>query len=146
MTLANLRVTIETLLIGDNELPAEQEKLIALLEMGYIEIASRVTALKLLTANNSSEVIRGGPSGSYVRMPVLPTEGNDELDIDRELCPALARIIAGYVSRDRAGHHQAEAQKVLVNYETKVRRFLEENADNVDYSVEAETDARVALS
>jgi len=129
MTLDSLRITIETLLIGDNELPEDDVKLIALLEMAYIEIASRVTSLKLLTANNSSEVIRGGPSGSYIRMPVLPNLGNEELDIDRELCPAVARIIAGYVSRSKSQYHQAEAQKVLVNYETKVRRFLEENAD-----------------
>jgi len=126
MTFSRLKSAIELLLIGDNELPADEEQVIAAVEMAFLQLASKVTALKLLTTNNASEVIRQGPGGTYVRMPELPTADTDEMDIDRELCPALARIIASYLSREKGGIHNSEAQKILTSYESKVRVFLEE--------------------
>ncbi|RKY55911.1 MAG: hypothetical protein DRP93_02445 [Candidatus Neomarinimicrobiota bacterium] len=126
MTYAKLKSAIKLLLIGDNELPSDNDQILAAIEMAYIQLASKATALKLLTTNNSSEVIRQGPGGTYVRMPELPELDTDELDIDRELCPALARIIASYVSREKGAIHNSEAQKILTSYESKVRVFLEE--------------------
>jgi hypothetical protein len=134
VTYAKLKSAIQLLLIGDNELPGDNEQVLAAIEMAYIQMASQVTALKLLTSNNSSEVIRQGPGGTYVRMPKLPTSDTDELDIDRELCPALARIVASYISRDKGGIHNTEAQKVMKSYESKVRVFLEEQESEGAYS------------
>ena len=133
MTYAKLKSAIQLLLIGDNELPGDNDQVLAAIEMAYIQMASQATSLKLLTTNNASEVIRQGPGGTYVRMPNLPTSDDDELDIDRELCPALARIIASYLSREKGGIHNTEAQKILRSYDSKVRVFLEEKESEGAY-------------
>jgi len=133
LTYAKLKSAIQLLLIGDNELPGDNDQVLAAIEMAYIQMASQATSLKLLTTNNASEVIRQGPGGTYVRMPNLPTSDDDELDIDRELCPALARIIASYLSREKGGIHNTEAQKILRSYDSKVRVFLEEKESEGAY-------------
>ncbi len=97
----------------------------AALEMAYIELASKATALKLLTRNlELNSIIRQGPGGTYLRMPKLPSSDGELLDIDNELAPAVARIVASYLSRDRSSIHQIEAGKILIAYESKVRVFL----------------------
>ena len=126
MTLESLKSTTTLLLIGDNDLPEDEQMLINALEMAYLEISNKVSALKLLSTIDASDIIRMGPGGSYVRMPRLPTQGIEELDIDNELCPAVARIIASYVSRNKGSLHQQEADKIMNQYESKVRRFLED--------------------
>ncbi len=126
MTFGRLKSAIKVLLIGDNELPHDKDQIIAAIEMAYLQLASKATALKLLTTDNASQVIRLGPGGTYVRMPELPDEDEDELDVDKELAPAVARIIASYLSREKGGMHAVEADKILRSYESKVRVFIEE--------------------
>jgi len=136
MTYGRLKSAIRLLLIGDNELPDEKEQLLAAVEMAYLQLASKATALKLLTTTHASEVIRLGPGGTYLRMPDLPEDDIDEMDIDSELCPALARIIASYVSRDKSKLHDMEADKILRGYESKVRVFIEEQESEGKYNEE----------
>jgi len=119
----------------DGEGNIDEEQMLAALEMAYIELASKASALKLLTAEiTSNDVIRQGPGGTYLRMPTLPTKDTDQLDIDNELCPAVARIIASYLSREKGKLHQQEASKILSAYESKVRVFLEEQQSEGQYS------------
>jgi len=133
MTFGRLKSAIKVLMIGDNELPQDKEQLIAAIEMAYLQLASQATALKLLTTDSASQVIRLGPGGTYVRMPELPENDDDELDIDKELAPAVARIIASYLSREKGGIHSNEAQKILRAYESKVRVFIEERESEGEY-------------
>ena len=55
MTYARLKSAIKLLLIGDNDIPLDadgnidNDQMAAALEMAYIELASKATALKLLT-------------------------------------------------------------------------------------------------
>ena len=119
----------------------------AALEMAYIELASKATALKLLTKNlDLNSIIRQGPGGTFLRMPKLPSSDGDLLDIDNELAPAVARIIASYLSRDKGKWHQQEAMKVLQAYESKVRVFLLEQESEgriVDGTLQSSIDAIV---
>ncbi len=133
ITFGRLKSAISLLLIGDNELPEDHEQLLAALEMAYIELAGQTTALKLLTVTAAVDIIRQGPGGTYIRMPRLPEEDSDELDIDSELSPAVARLIASYVSREKGQLHAHEAQKVIKAYESKVRVFIEENESEGAY-------------
>jgi len=126
MTLGRLKSAVRLLLIGDNEMPDDNDQIIAAIEMAYLQIASQATALKLLTTTQECDIIRLGPGGTYLRMPDLPYGDGDELDIDRELAPAVARVLASYLSRENGGMHNNEANKIIRSYESKVRVFIEE--------------------
>ena len=125
MTYSRLKSAVKLLLIGDNDIPEDNEQMLAAMEMAYIELSSKASSLRLLSADHASDIIRLGPNGTYLRMPNLPEDDSDELDIDPELAPALARILASYLSRNNQILHQSEANKVLVSYESKVRVFME---------------------
>ena len=150
MTYGRLKSAIKLLLIGDNDLPinddgtTDDDQMAAALEMAYIELASKASALKLLTTNLSTHsIIRQGPGGTYLRMPKLPSSDDDLLDIDNELAPAVARIVASYISRERGELHLREAAKILTAYESKVRVFiLEQESEGriEDGSVQNEID------
>jgi len=135
MTYGRLKSAIKMLLIGDNDLPTDKGEMLAAVEMAFIELSSKASALKLLTTDHAEEIIRQGPGGTYLRMPDLPEDDIDEMDIDRELCPALARIIASYLSRDKAALHNGEAAKILLSYESKVRVFILSREAQGDYSL-----------
>ena len=124
MTYGKLQSMLKVLLIGDNPVPKDGDMLLAALEMAYIDIANECTALKLLTVNKAEAIMRDGPGSSYVRMPKLPTVPEDELDIDNELTPAVARIIASYISKEKGGIHKNIAVDIMRKYESKVRSYI----------------------
>ncbi len=133
MTYGRFKASLRALLRGDSEIPPDAEEMSSLVEMAYIELAGQATALKLLTADHASQVIRQGPGGTYIRMPDIPVDDIDELDIDQELTPALARLIASYLSREKGGIHYNEAQRSIKAYESKVRVFLLEQDSEGKY-------------
>ena len=134
MTYGRLKGVIRVFLTGDNVLPKDPEDVLAALEVAFIQIANQTTALKLLTPNIDSTIIRQGPGNFYVRMPVLPDSDADELDIDNELVPAVGRIIASYISKDKSALHSFEAEKLIRDYESKVRAYMDELArEDEDY-------------
>lgn len=128
MTYGKLKGVIRVFLTGDHALPKDPDDMLAALEVAYIQIANQTTALKLLTADQSNRIIRQGPGNFYIRMPGLPTEDDDVLDIDSELVPAVARIIASYISKEKGGIHANEANKLIRDYESKVRAYMDELA------------------
>lgn len=124
MTYGRMKSMLRVLLTGDNVLPNNDEDMVAALEMSYIEISNMATALKLLTVNKDQAIMRQGPGSTFVRMPDLPRDDTDELDIDSELVPAVARIIASYLSKEKGGIHMALAKQIILQYESKVQEFL----------------------
>ncbi len=126
MTYATMKRQCRILLIGDNKLPSDPEDMLAALEMAYIEISNKATALKLLTVNKDNAIMRQGPGDLYVRMPRLPRDDTDRLDIDSELIPAVSRIIASYISKEKTKLHLAIASEIIRDYEAKVVSYIEE--------------------
>lgn len=126
MTYGKLQNTLKVFLIGDNPVPKDPDMMLAALETAYLELANDCTVLKLLTANKGEEIIRTGLGNTFVRMPDLPTELTDELDIDNELVPAVGRIIAGYIAKElkQKAYHKSEADKIIRQYESKVRAYM----------------------
>ena len=109
---------------GDVSVPEDPEVMLALLEAAYLEITNHANAMKLLTVTSSAQIIRKGPGGQWVRMPDLPADDTDELDIDYELCPAVARLIASYISKKNKKFHFSEAKRVIYDYDSKVEHFI----------------------
>jgi len=68
-------------------------------------------------------------------MPDLPEDDVDELDIDDELVPALARIIASYISKEKALFHTSKAKETIMAYESKVRAFILSREAAGDYTL-----------
>ena len=135
MTYSRMKSMLRVFLLGDNALPKDPEIMTAALETAYLEIANDCTALKLLTANKDNAILRTGPGSTFVRMPKLPKSEEDELDIDGELVPAVARIIASYIARDMQAkqYHKMEATKIINQYESKIRTYLNSQAEQGTY-------------
>ncbi len=126
MTLDKFRRILKVLLIGDNDQPKGDEDLIAILEMAYMEIADISTPLKWLTKSTDVNIMRQGPGGYFVRMPELPQYGTDILDIDSELVPSIARVVASYIAKEvpTKAYHMSLATKALSKYDSKVRAYI----------------------
>ncbi len=127
MTYGELQDLTAVFLGGDYVLPKDSAKKLAALNAAYSFAATKCTALKLLTTNKDSAIMRLGPGSNYVRMPKLPKDITDNLDIDDELGPAIARTIAHYIAKDvqMKNYHKMEAMEIMRDYESKVAEFLE---------------------
>jgi len=125
MTYKRLKSTTNGLLTGDNILTEDADSLLGLLEMAYNDVAAHTDALHLLTMNRDGDILRIAQGEYVVRVPELPTDEDDELDIDNELSFAVARLLASYVSEKKGATHFSEAKRIMRNYNSKVFEILE---------------------
>ena len=135
MTFAELKNLTKVFLGGDYNLPKNDDTLVAALSSAYMFAATKCTALRLLTTNKDSAIMRIGPGSTYVRMPKLPRDDSDRLDIDSELVPAIGRILAYYIAKDvtMKEYHKREALELMRDYEAKVVEYLEEVNATTEY-------------
>ena len=124
MTYGRLKSLTKALLIGDNTLPKDADELLGLLEYAYHMVSNKAEALHLLTMNQNDDINRRAIGDWLSRTPELPASDNDELDIDNELGFAVARYIASFVSKNKPAVHEAEAMKVIDDYNSKVHDVL----------------------
>jgi len=126
MTYGDLKNQIAMLLIGDNDLPKDEAKVLAGLKFAYIELADISTPLKWLTLNKDVSIMRQGPGSYWVRMPDMPLDTTDELDIDSELTPALARFMASNIAKEiqMKNYHRRLGSELLKKYDAKVREYI----------------------
>jgi len=121
-----LKTLTSALLRGDNTIPPDNE-FIMLLEYGFERIANKADALKLIKANSESDrILRNGPGNTYIKMPKTPEKQDEELDLDHELCFALARYIASFLSLNKSQQHEYEAEKIINDYNQKIQAFFED--------------------
>ena len=141
MTYGNLKYLVKALLIGDNTLTKDNNEVLVLLSYAYNKIANQADALKLFTAvTEDTQIIRQGPGKLYVRMPNMPENDIDELDIDDELAYVAARYICSFVSREKGGIHINEAMTLIRAYNQKVQVFFENMAQDGELEEYNETD------
>lgn len=126
MTYADLKNQVTMLLTSENKLPKDAAILASSLKFAYVEIADIATPLKWLTLNKDVDIMRQGLGNYYVRMPNMPVDDTDELDIDSELVPAVARMIASYVAKDvrLKQYHRDLATQLMKKYDSKVRAYM----------------------
>lgn len=125
MTYAKLQTLTQALLIGDNKLPKDNEQVLALLDMAYTYLIDKCQVLNLHTEDKSEKIQRLG-RGSYVlRKPDLPENNSDELEIDDELSPVVASLIASYISEKKTAIHQSRADEAIRSYNAKVLELIE---------------------
>lgn len=125
MTYKRLQSLTSGLLIGDVELPLDEEVLLSLLEMAMSEVATLAESMHLMTLNRMNKVTRLSMGNYVVRTPELPLKITDELDLDNELCFPLARLLASYLSKEESTHHYNEAKRLIIDYNGKVFEILQ---------------------
>ncbi|MCK5848725.1 MAG: hypothetical protein KAH01_05960 [Caldisericia bacterium] len=126
MTFKDLKSLVNVLLTGDVVLTENNDELMMLLRYGFERISNEADALKLFTVEEPNQrIVRNGPGGLFVRMPNVPEFEEDELDLDEELCFAVARHMCAFVSTSKSKEHTAEAMKIINSYNQKVTTFFE---------------------
>ncbi len=139
MIYKQLKNLIAMYLTGDNQLSTDEDKVSAAIESSFIELSNKATAMKLLTANKSADIIRQGPGGLYIRMPKLPVDDDDVIDVDNELVPVVARLVASYVSKAKGGMHRAMAYDGIRDYEAKVESYILSQEEAGEYNSDDDT-------
>jgi len=125
MTYQKLKYTVQGLLVGDTVAPDDNDVYLALLDMAYSEVATRAEALHLFTLNKNEDILRLAAGKYVIRLPKLPENLTDILDIDHELCFPVARIISSYISKEKGGIHKNAANRLILDYNAKVFEILE---------------------
>ena len=135
MTFVKLKNLTKGLLVGDNTLPTDKDVLLALLEDAYDQLITRCESLHLMTMKEEGTIYRMATGTHFMRVPELPIDDNDTLDIDNELGFIVARLIAAAISRDKGGIHMNTATRRINDYNQKVYAMLEE----IQYDAETDT-------
>ena len=125
MTYAGLKTLTKALLTSDFPLPDTEAATKALLGMAYNYLVDKCQVLNLQTQDKSETIQRLGRGDFLVRKPDLPKNDKDELDIDEDLCYAVASLLASYLSEKRVAIHQARADEIIRSYNAKVDEFIE---------------------
>lgn len=125
MTYGGLKNLVTGLLIGDNVIPKDDDVMKSLLSYAFDMIANKAEALRLLTMNNTDDIIRMGPGEYLIRTPKIPETDNEELDIDNELCFVAGRYISSMLSKEKIALHQQYGDDAILRYNSKVYQILE---------------------
>ena len=133
MTFGNIKHLVSAILPGDYVLPEVKEEQLMLLNYSYLKIATEADALKLFTVGKGESILREGQGGMFVRMPKLPDEDSDVLDIDDELGYAAAEFMAGFISKEKKSYHDREAKSLIRDYNSKVDSYLSSIAEDEYY-------------
>lgn len=137
MTYAKLKTLTQAYLISDNKLPPEPEVFLVLTESALLEVATRAESLHLMTLSKSDNILRLAYGEYMIRVPESPLLDSDYVDIDEELVPAVARIIASSISKDKGGMHATVANRLILDFNAKTYGML----DTVTQKAELEIDA-----
>ena len=59
----------------------------------------------------------------YTRLPKPPKDDRDAIDMDHELCIALAMMIAAEIDYKKNGHLLKSADIIIADYNAKLREY-----------------------
>lgn len=125
MTYGELKILSKSLLSSDFPLPEKDEEIKALLGMAYIYLMDKCQVLNLNTQDKSDKIHRLGRGTYLIRKPDMPTTDDEDLEIDDELGPVVASLIASYISEKRTAIHQSRADDGIRSYNAKVDELIE---------------------
>jgi len=118
-------------LAGDYTIPDDNDVVLALLQGALIETAMRANSVHLMTMSESEETLRLGPGDYLIRMPKLPVDDVDELDIEEELIFVVARLFAASVSAANQALHMQLAERMILDYNGKTYEIIEQMQEEV---------------
>ncbi len=139
------------LLTGDNKLPEDEEVMLGLVQYALTTTAMKADSLHLMTLSTTANILRLAQGDYTIRVPEVPEDDEDEIDIDEELIFAVARFIASYLSREKGGIHVQAANRIILDYNAKTYEITEQmqlEADELGVSeicYEADTNTEWSL-
>ena len=119
MTYGMLKNITSGLLTGDNVLPTDDGTMLGLLSYALTTTAERADSLHLMTLSTTANILRLAQGDYLIRVPELPENDEDMIDIDEELMFAVARLLASYISAEKGGIHMNEYKRIILNYNAK---------------------------
>jgi len=136
MTFADLKAQASMLLTSENKLPRDDKIIKSSLKFAFVELADMATPLTWLTLINSGKIMRKGPGDYFIRFPEIPENDESELDIDEELVPAVAGMLASYLAKDIKvkQYHRMLAYKIMKRHDSKVRAYVGSQENEGAYS------------
>jgi len=120
MTLKGFKNLLAVMLTGDNIVPSDNDLLVAAIDYSLKIVADASEPLVLMTLDHSVPIIRLGLGDYAIRRYELPEDDLDELDIDEDLVPVVARLVASLVSKEKGAIHSAIANKLMIDHNAKV--------------------------
>jgi len=120
MTYKTLKSATKGLLVGDNVLPKDPDVVLGQLAMAYNYIANKCAVMTLMTLDNSENILRLGQGNYKVRVPELPENDEDELDIDDDLGYVAANLIAAYTSKNKKPYFMQQAEQLILIFNGKI--------------------------
>lgn len=114
------------LLTGDNVLPTDEAVLQSLVGYALTTVATQADSLHLMTLSTTADVLRLAQGDYLIRVPLLPEDDVDVVDIDEELAPAVSRYVASYLSRDKGGIHVNAAKRIILDYNSKTYEIIDQ--------------------
>lgn len=136
MTYAKLKTLTQAYLIGDNKLPPEPEIFLVLAESALMEVATRAESLHLMTLSKADDILRLSYGDYMIRRPESPILDSDNIDIDEELVPVLARLIASSISKEKGGMHATVANRLILDFNAKTYDMLETTTKQAELEVD----------
>lgn len=126
MTFLDLKSQTSVLLTSDVRLPRDDNVVISSLKIAFIEISDMSSPLRWLTLSPYGRIMRNGPGDYFVRAPDMPTNDTSELDIDDELVPAVAFMMASYIAKEirTKQYYYSKASEIMKRYDAKVRAYI----------------------
>ena len=106
-------------MIGDTKVPSDSV-LKPLLEEAMLYIANNAHVLGLVTRSKDFTLLRKLNDGYYMRRPTMPSSDGETLDMDHELCFAVANIVAAHLSKRKTEFFMLEAEEIVNQYNFKV--------------------------
>ena len=126
MTWCRLQALVSALLSGDNTLTKDIEGRLALLEYAFEEVLMLADVTGLTLSDQNGNQIRN-TTGGYVNRPSLPETDEDEVNIDKGVIFAVARLIASYVSKEKFSLHRKEAEEIIRRFNRAVYSAKDQN-------------------
>ena len=126
MTYGMLKSLTAGLLTGDNVLPTDPDVMQSLVGYSLTTVATQADSLHLMTLSTTANVLRLAQGDYLIRVPLVPEDDVDVMDIDEELAPAVARYIASYLSRDKGGIHVNAAKRIILDYNSKTYEIIDQ--------------------
>ena len=126
MTFGELKTLVKVLLIGDTQLPGSDDEILSLLDMIQYRVAMEAEALSLMTKDSiNNEILRKCSVNSWlIRRPLIPKDDDTNIDLDTELTYAVANYMAGSLSKQRSAILNAEATRIINNFNTATYDIL----------------------
>jgi hypothetical protein len=126
MTYGELKKLAAGLLIGDNAFPEADDMVLPLLRYAFHQVSIKTKSLHLLSTAKENDMLRIDEGDYVTRVPVLPSNDSDELDIDGELGFPISRYIASFValSIEQEAKHVRIAEELIKYYNEKVEQIL----------------------